>query len=166
VPDAQLALDGSGAIDEYHPPAATLPRLDRAMPRPGALPAPEVPLDGGEGLARIHGAGDHDVGHVGGVVRGVECTGVLDAERLERLRRARRQPPVRDVAGEHLAKEALVGQPAGIGTSLEDVVQPLGPQPIELLGIEARGEDHLGKQPEAVVELAAEGGEAGPRAVP
>ena len=118
----------------------------------GAVPpqSPRCRSTAASAVSGVDGAGDDDVDHVRRVVAGVEGAHVLDGERLDGLRAAGRQAPVRHAVREDLAKEALVGEAAGLGTSLEDVVQALGLDPIELAGVQSRGAHHLGEQGEAL----------------
>ena len=65
VPDAQLALDRSGPVDQHDASAAALGRLDGPVLRRRPGPVAEMALDGREGGVGLDGAGDDDVATFG-----------------------------------------------------------------------------------------------------
>jgi hypothetical protein len=117
-------------------------------------------------IVGVEAAGHDDVGDVRGVAGGVEGTDRVDRQRLDRLGPTRRQATVRHTLGEDLVEEPLVGEAPRLGTGLEDVVQPLGLQPVELTLVQPRRHDHLGQQLEPRIEVLPEGDERGARTVP
>ncbi len=167
MPDAQLALDRSGPVDEHDPPRARdRLRTDRAVARGAAVPRAERALDGRQQRIGVEGARHDEVRAGRPRARGMEGPDVVDAQPLDRLRATGRQAPVRRGGGVEMLEEPLVGQATRIGARLHDVGEALGFEPLEFAWVEAGLEDHLRQEGEAVDEMFGHGLERSSGAVP
>ena len=166
APDPQLALHRAGPVDDHDSPSARRARRDRPMSGPAPVPGAELPLGRAKDELRVKGARHDQVGQARSVVRGMVSLHVCDRERLHRLRQAGRRPVIGRIGVVQVSDEALVGQPPGLGSRLQDVRQALGPQAFELARIEARLTEHLGQEGQPRFELIGKRLERRARAVP
>src|SRR5205814_10066225 len=103
--------------------AARGTQLDLTMPWARSIPVAEPSLRRVEHGVRIEGPGDDQVGVSRKEVRAVVRAHVVEGERSDALRRARRETVIRRTRVIEVVQELFVGQAARVGAGLQDVGQ-------------------------------------------